>query len=199
MSIYNINNPITLTESDADAFLRDKGITLYEDSIAIDGTLYEGTYGESILEASGIFLYEDGIVLEGKQAEEYWERKQNANYKLATEDRNNRERRYNTTYDCKHTYAGDKNRRDKEGNFSKNNVDRLHTISRSDHDRRMAVADAIKKELSRRGDGMAYHRTKIRFNKDVVSDALNRHMRRHPKQYAKPKNESTIFSDIDII
>ena len=64
MSIYKQNiDPIALTEADADAFLESVGVELFEDSIAIDGTLYEGTYGESILEANGIFLYEDGIVL----------------------------------------------------------------------------------------------------------------------------------------
>ena len=67
--IYSNNNkPLVLTESDADAFLESVGVELFEDSIAIDGTLYEGTYGEEILEANGIFLYEDGIVLEGELA-----------------------------------------------------------------------------------------------------------------------------------
>ena len=69
MSIYKQNiDTIALTESDADAFLESVGVELFEDSIAINGTLYEGTYGESILEENGIFLYEDGIVLEGELA-----------------------------------------------------------------------------------------------------------------------------------
>ena len=75
MSIYKQNiDPIALTESDADEFLRDMDITLYEDTIMIEGTEYEGTYGEEVLAENGIFLYEDGIVLEGKQVEEYLKR-----------------------------------------------------------------------------------------------------------------------------
>ena len=74
--IYSINNePLVLTEDAADAFLESVGVELYDDEISINGTLYEGSYGESILESNGIFLYEDGIVLEGKQAEEYKARK----------------------------------------------------------------------------------------------------------------------------
>ena len=70
MSIYKQNiDPIALTEADADAFLESVGVELFEDSIAIDGTLYEGTYGEEILAENGIFLYEDGIVLEGELAD----------------------------------------------------------------------------------------------------------------------------------
>ena len=66
MFFYNIADPIALTEGAADAFLESVGVELFEDSIAIDGTLYEGAYGESILEAYGIFLFVDGIVLEGE-------------------------------------------------------------------------------------------------------------------------------------
>ena len=69
MSIYKQNiDPIALTESDADEFLRDMDITLYEDTIMIEGTEFEGTYGEEILAENGIFLYEDCIVLEGEAA-----------------------------------------------------------------------------------------------------------------------------------
>ena len=78
MAIYKNTTPppITLIESDADAFLRDIGVTLYEDTIMIDGTVYEGAYGEEILAENGIFLYEDGIVLEGqyKDAFDDWNR-----------------------------------------------------------------------------------------------------------------------------
>ena len=35
---------------------------------------------------------------------------------------------------------------------------------------------------------------------DAAADATMRHVRRHPKKYGKsPKNESTIFSNIEII
>ena len=74
--IYSVNNePLVLTEDAADEFLESVGVELFEDEIGIDGTLYEGSYGEEILAEHGIFLYEDGIVLEGKQAEEYKARK----------------------------------------------------------------------------------------------------------------------------
>ena len=39
MSIYKQNiDPITLTEADADEFLRNMDITLYEDTMVIEGT-----------------------------------------------------------------------------------------------------------------------------------------------------------------
>jgi hypothetical protein len=83
--IYRANNePLVLIEDAADAFLESVGVRLFEDEISIDGTLYEGSYGESILEENGIFLYEDGIVLEGQQAEEYKARK--AKEKADTEE-----------------------------------------------------------------------------------------------------------------
>ena len=70
--IYSPNNkPLVLTKDAADAFLESVGVKLFEDTISIDGVMYEGSYGESILEENGIFLYEDGIVLEGMSKEDY--------------------------------------------------------------------------------------------------------------------------------
>ena len=94
--IYSTNNkPLVLVEAAADGFLMDMDIALYEDTIMIEGEEYEGSYGESILEANGIFLYEDGIVLEGKQAEEYRARKAEEREKRYLEnERRNRPVKY---------------------------------------------------------------------------------------------------------
>ena len=91
--IYSVNNEhLVLVEAAADSFLESVGVKLYDNEISINGTLYEGTYGESILAENGIFLYEDGIVLEGKQAEEYKARKA-AEKKAETDAEDERNRR----------------------------------------------------------------------------------------------------------
>ena len=169
MSIYNITEPITLTESDADAFLESVGVELFKDSIAIDGTLYDGAYGESILEANGIFLYEDGIVLEGKRARDYRIRKED---EILNRSRN----------DYAATLKYDRMEEDK---WSK------------DPNGKKAIR-IVDGELSKRGildKCKQYYNT---LRPDAIKSTM-RHDRKQAKKYAKPKSESTIFSDIDII
>ena len=206
MSIYKQNiDPIALTEVDADAFLESVGVELYKDSIAIDGTLYEGAYGEEVLAENGIFLYEDGIVLEGKQAEEYKARKAKEK-----EDRDRERvigstrelnkyasRKTNPQHDESYRFATDAiGKRKKEffdavekmGNYSDLTKNRRDNISRNRNSE--LTSDAIDK---------GKHYTNAMHKNHIIADTYGRHMRRHPKQYAKPKNESTIFSDIEII
>ena len=66
---------ITLYGQDADNFLESYGIELYEDSIVIGESMFDGYDGECLLNENGIFLFEDCIVLEGEQAEAYKARK----------------------------------------------------------------------------------------------------------------------------
>ena len=209
--IYRANNePLVLTESDADSFLESVGVELYEDSIAIDGTLYEGTYGESILEANGIFLYEDGIVLEGKQAEEYKARK--ANEKA---DKSNKQLvrdigRYAFSYP-----VGNRNRGNLINDDYKRGKAADKMVDAELDKRRSKVDDAYKRyghyikltpnhAISRKAFDLIDKPERDLFNaekgEDYAKDAANRHMRRHPKQYAKKStNESTIFSSIEMI
>ena len=169
MSIYNITKPITLTEGAADAFLESVGVELFEDSIAIEGTLYEGTYGESILEANGIFLYEDGIVLEGKQARDYKIRKEDEIL-----DRSRKDYAATLKYD-----------RMEEDKWSK------------DPNGKKAIR-IVDGELSKRGildKCKQYYNT---LRPDAIKSTM-RHDRKQAKKYTKPKNESTIFSNIKLM
>ena len=206
--IYSPNNkPLVLVEADADAFLESVGVKLYDNEISINGTLYEGSYGESILAENGIFLYEDGIVLEGKQADEYKARKKKEQMDIDKKDRDREKRR---------TLAGNKDR----GVYWTGSDFRLG--SKDDDARSKKVDEMIDKERDSRSyehkrafdiaynkkfnDSKANEKSRITgdnsMNFDVSNtsnarDALNRHMRRHPNQYAK--NESTIFSNVEII
>lgn len=198
--IYSVNNkPLVLTEDAADEFLESIGVELFEDEISINGTLYEGAYGESILEANGIFLYEDGIVLEGEEAEKYKARKEKEeidDYKKHKNYQKNATRRRDTgSYVMSNMNPNYKNRYS-DPNYKK--------TLRSDSARSKKVDAIIDKELSRRkqitvgSDGKYDQRksyARLNKNKDSAANTLNRHMRRHPEQYM----ESTIFSDIEII
>ena len=67
---------VALFGQDADEFLESVEVALYENTVAIGENTYDGADAEAFLAENGIHLYEDHIVLEGKQAEEYLERKQ---------------------------------------------------------------------------------------------------------------------------
>ena len=203
--IYSVNNkPLVLIESDADNFLESVGVRLYEDEISINGTLYEGVYGESILAENGIFLYEDGIVLEGEAAkkvtiQDYKARKEKEeidDYKKYKNHQKNATRRRDTGF-----YVMS----DMNPNYKNRYSDSNHNKTlRSDSARNKKVDAIIDKELSRRkqiivgSDGKYDQRksyARLSRNKDSAASALHRNMRRHPEQYI----ESTIFSDIEII
>lgn len=70
--IYSINNePITLYGEAADKFLESIGVELYEGYVVIDENTFLGADGEAILNENGIHLYEDHIVLEGNYAKDF--------------------------------------------------------------------------------------------------------------------------------
>lgn len=232
MSIYKQNiDPIALTESDADEFLRDMDITLYEDTMVIEGTEYEGTYGEEVLAENGIFLYDDGIVLEGKQAEEYRARKAKARqtekdnwenrYQKRMGDRSIRsviapkdrphyaDRTWNDDdRDCRNNYdvtsgGVEHNRVRNSPNLSPSqklkhaaNQHRNHSDA---HQSVSKIADKRAYENKWANDNQKVNPISTKFNLAYATDAKARHDRKQAKKYAKPKNESTIFSDIEII
>ena len=162
--------PITLTEADADSFLESVGIQLYEDKISINGTLYEGSYGEEILNENGIFLYEDGIVLEGKQAEEYKRKK--------FDELLDRSRK-----DC----------------AASRKYDRMELDEWSKDPKAKKAMRIVDGELSKRGilDACKHYYNTLR--PDAIKSTM-RHERKQAKKYGKsPKKESTIFSDIEFV
>ena len=232
MSIYKANNePLVLTESDADAFLESVGVKLFEDTIAINGTVYEGTYGESILESNGIFLYEDGIVLEGKTKEEY-EREKAA---MRQTEKDNWENRYQKRMGDRNIrsiivpkdrphYADrtwnddDRNCRNNydvtSGGVEHNRVRNSPNLSPSQklkhaadqHRKHSDAHQSVSKTADKRAyenkwanDNQKVNPINTKFNLAYATDAKARHDRKQAKKYAKPKNESTIFSDIEII
>lgn len=205
MSIYKQNiDPIALTESDADEFLRDMDITLYEDTMVIEGTEYEGTYGEEVLAENGIFLYDDGIVLEGKQAEEYKARKAKEKLDAEASDELRVRKRGNYQHSKDRALMGilnsevKKNPKKLVGDVE---LDNMNSRAEKDAARGSSAWNrTVWDERNRRSKEYGYSNNLERGNNILrANDAANRHKRRHPKQYAKPKNESTIFSDIDII
>ena len=223
------NNPLVLTEGAADEFLESVGVRLFEDEISIDGTLYEGAYGESILEENGIFLYEDGIVLEGKQAEEYMVRK--ANERQAEDNRWEKkygkrmgDRRITTTIVPKDRPYHDEKRavgdQSASNNYSvtsggvEHNRVRNTNLSPSqkikhaaDHHKKYLdahmtvskIADKREYENKWANDNQKVNPINTKFNLAYATDAQARHDRKNAKKYGKTKNESTIFSDIEII
>lgn len=210
--IYSPNNnePLVLVEAAADSFLESVGVKLYDDEISINGTLYEGVYGESILAENGIFLYEDGIVLEGEYAEKYRERKEeeeNKLYKGFRAEKKNAERRRHDT--------GTRVMSKQNPNYSKRYSDRKYNqILKADAKRDRKVDDIIERELSRRRGLTINHDTGMYYNAgdkkeynnlnkniDSAANALSRNLRKQEKKYAKTtvQHNSTIFSDIEII
>ena len=205
--IYSVNNnePLVLVEAAADEFLEAVGVELFDDEISINGTLYEGSYGEEILAENGIFLYEDGIVLEGKQAEEYKAKRAKEKADRERERVIGSPREFNKyasrKTDPQHadsyrfaTDAIDKRRKayddasNKMSNYSNLTKNRTDNVSIKRH--KELIDDTISK---------GKHFANAINKTHVIADTYSRHKRRHPKQYTKPKNESTIFSNIEII
>ena len=197
------NNPLVLTEDAADAFLESVGVRLFEDEISINGTLYEGSYGESILEENGIFLYEDGIVLEGKTKEEY--EREKAERRASAEEENRRDflnadrraqRTSSSATALKHAKAKGAKGEEKWDIYDQHDKGKYGYNSATYSDK---VSDMTVKRLY---DGKPL--TAHQANK--LKDSWNRKERRETKKerrkmYGKTtvQHNSTIFSDIEII
>lgn len=142
-------------------------------------------------------------ILEGKQAEEYKARKDSDKSKKNIASRNRDIRRYGLgTVGIKSGSQDDYNRLGVAYSKAKSEVDKREkkmndAYKRYGHYIKLTPNNAVSRKASdiiEKAD-----RDWINADDNYISDAINRHMRRHPKQYAKPKNESTIFSDIEII
>ena len=225
--IYSPNNkPLVLIEEAADEFLEAVGVELFEDEISINGTLYEGAYGESILEANGIFLYEDGIVLEGKQAEEYLRNKQKQITSRKADETEKLAHKYGGSTGGVYYQQGDRSVHTQDGilytssgkrsgRIDKNRTATNNPAYSSAHrmrDYRSKYPDAMPNTKSKNEKELEKaerkERAALKYGFDVAkkrisnpdsprfqiaADAARRHYRR------THKNESTIFSDIEII
>lgn len=192
------STPVRLYGEVADNFLESVGVSIFDDGdIAIGESVYDTETACDILEESGIVLCEDCIVLEGKQAEEYKARK--AKEKADRDSVLNKQalRRYPSpannwedNYGNKYTKSPTTKKLVKAGlNGDDAALDKWATRY-TDDQRRMSKASFI--------GNKDYYSGKRKMNEEEnarANDAVNRHMRRHPKQY----KESTIFSDIEII
>ena len=187
---------IALFEEEADMMLESVGVTLYNDVVAIGESVYDGADAEAFLAENGILLYEDHIVLEGQQARDYKNRKQtergikgNENYKDYQRTLERGTSPYATQLikhadskgyiDTKQLKVKDKERFDK---LAKEHEEKKYGPSSSSYSKR------ANREYNRRvanGENLSQHD----FRK--MQDASNRNERRHPK------NESTIF-DFDL-
>ena len=218
--IYSPNNrPLVLVEAAADSFLESVGVKLYDNEISINGTLYEGSYGESILADNGIFLYEDGIVLEGEQAEDYKARKakekakstnnsSRKKYGLGTNIKDISAMKFNDEYTKRANKANIYH--DPESN--KNNIASKNRLA-ANYDR---VRDALERNMRRHPDTYGISKHDVTLHKRKHSDAYLKQQaaiakaqeeaRKGREEYLKIRNgsnrhtnESTIFSNIDII
>ena len=204
--IYTPNiEPLVLTEADADSFLESVGIELFETTLSINGVMYNGTYGESILAKNGIFLYEDGIILEGPEADKYRARKAEEQRIAKSKDES----------------LKDNHRRRINANSDHASLDRAtYKVASELSNRHNSAADAYQKvikyyrdELRGKNDGSEYgkldadferkraHRRRLEDNVGSAVDAAYRKQRREEK---KKKNsstvkESTIFDNVEII
>ena len=216
--IYNTNKDIQ-TESvalfgeDADKLLESLDIELGESTIAIGENVYDGAEAEQFLNENGILLYDDHIVLEGKQAEEYKARKAAEKKKAEEFDSNPRNTDgYRDPYNKGGRSVADymKGRmedskrnlksldiadREREKRYKKHENDfykqTMYTYKQAKNKGKNSKDDPKMKELK---DNVAKSEKDLHNitggNFDRATDAINRHMRRHPEQY----KESSIFN-----
>ena len=175
--IYSVNesttNKIALFGQDADNFLESVGVALYENTVAIGENVYDGAEAEEFLAENGIFLYEDHIVLEGKQAEEYKARKaKERDERISAEAKREHHRIFNK--DVGRTGRNDSERSEKVNEILKKETDRRYK--------------EFLKNPSRKKE-----REYTNIDDASLDDPINRHIRRHPKQF----KESTFF-DFDL-
>lgn len=202
--IYNIGSTIELVGQEADNFLEASGITICDDEIIIEDAVVEFDAAIEHLAENGISLYEDCIILEGKQAEEYKARKAKEKLDAEASDELRVRKRGNYQHSKDRALMGilnsevKKNPKKLVGDVE---LDNMNSRAEKDAARGSSAWNrTVWDERNRRSKEYGYSNNLERGNNILrANDAANRHKRRHPKQYAKPKNESTIFSDIDII
>lgn len=150
-------------------------------------------------------------ILEGKQAEEYKARKAKEREDYERKDLDRANNRYvNSRYGPGNkmvrglnpnykSYRDDPKSHDDDEN--RHNMAR-YIVNRDYNNKNHTIFATNPVDPKKFKSGAPHYKPKGyvgSYYTDSNSDAVNRHIRRHPKQYAKPKNESTIFSDIEII
>lgn len=193
-SVRSKNEAVALFGQDADEFLESVEVALYEDAVAIGENLYDGADAEAFLAENGIHLYEDHIVLEGQQAEEYKARKKKEERDKYTAESNRNYNRYSR-------WSKYSDREKAQIGYRKNNPGSTYDDSEK------AVTKSLKYSARGiRGDRLSDEEKHKRvlsgdieslkpfedWGRQMAADAINRHIRRHPK------NESTIF-DFDMM
>ena len=205
--IYSNNSSVKLYGEVADNFLESVGVSIFDDGdIAIGESIFDLSTGCDILEENGVILCEDCIVLEGKQAEEYKARKA-AKHKKDMDD-----------------HVSDSMKRIQRAQTSVHKAPIMHANAKGYidiEDLKMKDKDKYDKLIydhyrgkygkhagsySSRAHEEAHKRARSGnpVNMDQyarMQDASNRNERKQQKKYGKDKstNESTIFSDIEII
>ena len=187
--IYGNNSSIKLYGEVADNFLESVGVSIFDDGdIAIGESIYDLSTACDILEENGVILCEDCVVLEGKQAEEYKARKAKELGEKFTNDYERTIRR------------GHVNRMRGKDSDAKSRVQKAHIIVDNEDKRRYEALEKARnsdysQDYQKNLANARQHFNNMAGKLSSASDAVDRHMRRHPKQY----KESTIFSDIEII
>ena len=206
--IYNIGSTIELVGQEADNFLEDSGITICDDEIIIEDAVVEFDAAIEHLAENGISLYKDCIILEGEALEKYKARKaKEREENIEKEDktaahRNERNVGYKTRrYDIitgkptnNEFMAGFKKQDKEKMKRDEQNRDKAAKVFNSEIDRRNKDASGKIRKIETDEDGDMTDRSYWDFTK--AADATMRHVRRHPKQYAR--NESTIFDSVEL-
>lgn len=185
-----------------------------------------GEEADNFLQNNGISLFENCIVLEGEQADAYKARKEKEAEEKAKAEKDRDARRYGDSSTTGKTGADDdKARADKAKAMAKAEADkRFDGLKKTMDERQKTDREFEEKHPNGRPTGMFKGKEKKEYDKDYadyekkldkhdkdfedakgkmfkygdkkkVEDAANRHMRRHPEQY----KESGIFSDVKII
>ena len=193
---------VALFGNDADELLEFLDIELGESTIAIGENVYNGAEAERFLNENGIMLYEDHIVLEGKQAEEYKARKAAEKQKKWDDNAHLYDKEEKRFDDTGYTHAAFKHADGKGLKYFDNEKDREETIKMlksggegkmyQNHVGTSFPNKLANKEYKRRRDNGEFV-TNHTFR--LMADA---EARRNRKKYGqKVRAESTIF-DFDI-
>ena len=186
---------------DADEFLESVEVALYEDSVAIGENVYDGAEAEAFLAENGIHLYDDHIVLEGKQAEEYKARKAKEKADANQKELDRWNHRYAPIGSTDYKYA--KGFKDAPTGYKNTGANPNKSDRGIDEDRKRyrktqhkVITDEANKEGYGKKEVKGYTQNYNYSGKpdgyygtinNMVHDATDRHLRRHPK------NESAIF------
>ena len=219
--------PVRLYGEVADNFLESVGVSIFDDGdIAIGESVFDMDTACDILEENGVILCEDCIVLEGKQAEEYLRNKQKQITSRKADETEKLVHKYGGSTGHVHYQQGDRSVHQQNGELYTSGgkcSGKIHTHRTADNNPAYSSAHRMRDYRSKYPDAMPNTKSKnekelekaeskeraaLKYGVDaalkkigngndskfqIAADAARRHYRR------THKNESTIFSDIDII